>query len=376
MLVCNVSLSLSLSLSLLIVASCEESPEDSVSPRMGEDPVSEDVVVAPEEFIDDHPDTLAEVADAGGPVAGKSVAPVLAQATVDGVELVIIGAEEDAVALVWGGKDDDSAGPGFAKLQAALAASSSPLDFFTKFAPDTAAPALLAEYSDRVVAAGNWRPHDKSMPAKQGSDDKLAGGEAGVATGEPGEEPLGPGELMSPGAVASHSTCGYLDSMGQGNLHGDYGNCTRYYRDTYETTQWILDDLVAGAAHVIGYSGVVNWTLSKRNCNTTCSWTTVYTKVVPQGYHYYAYYWNMNDDFRMESYVQSLSEGGAHYHDFARCHDYRNRTVWTSSLAGGCEIMYGSTSLFCTKLPYEGPDPTPIYTSSGWGGNGTPYTCH
>ena len=107
--------SLSLCLSLLIVASCEESPDDPVSPRLGEDPVSEDVIVAPEEFIDDHPDSLADVADAGEPMAGEAVAPVLAQATVDGVELVIIGAEEDAVALVWGGKNDESAAPGFAK---------------------------------------------------------------------------------------------------------------------------------------------------------------------------------------------------------------------------------------------------------------------
>jgi hypothetical protein len=77
--------------------------------------------------------------------------------------------------------------------------------------------------------------------------------------------------------------------------------------------------------------------------------------------------------------VLALDDSSDHYHDFARCHDWNARTVWTSSAAGGCAIVTGVVTpveRFCAYASeYWGVDPSNIPTSGYYDGGGGPWSC-
>jgi len=78
----------------------------------------------------------------------------------------------------------------------------------------------------------------------------------------------------------------------------------------------------------------------------------------------------VNDDFRGDSIVWSNADGGSHYHDIARIHDYFHRVINTSYGNQSHGIRYNGSSLFCTDAYYQGPDPSNIATGDWEGYNG------
>jgi hypothetical protein len=69
-------------------------------------------------------------------------------------------------------------------------------------------------------------------------------------------------------------------------------------------------------------------------------------------------------------------------HHVVRCHDWNTRTQPTSGLAGGCSIWYQNAQhenleLYCVNsFVYQGPDPSNIFTSGYWDGDGRRHTCY
>ena len=288
----------------------------------------------------------------------ENIAPVIAEARLaDGTTIEFIAPDEISLAVVVGGPVEAE---GVELAMRTMGSSPSPAAFYRALTGQTASDALWQQ-SERVLAYGNWQ----------------AGSGDGRNTESTASAPaIAQGSLTK----SSLESCERLVAFGQGYLHGNWGGCTKYFRDEGQTTSWSLDDLTASASHVIGVSGSNYWDFQKRNCKY-CDWSYIYQKVVPAGYHYYYYYYNNNNDFKSFSRVTSLSDGASHYHDAARCHDWRGRTVWTSTLAGGCAIGIkndwpeGTDYLYCSQIDYHGPDPSNIYTASGWRGNGTPFWC-
>ncbi|CAN0540964.1 unnamed protein product, partial [Laminaria digitata] len=121
----------------------------------------------------------------------------------------------------------------------------------------------------------------------------------------------------------------------------------------------------------------VEWSIRRRNCNNCSRYYVLSQFELTQGQHWYHWMHDNNDDFRAESKVKTTAPYySEHYHNVARCHDYRTRNINTSSLSGGCKIGAGGTKLYCTELPYKGPDPSNIYTAYSWGGDGSgTYNC-
>jgi hypothetical protein len=95
-------------------------------------------------------------------------------------------------------------------------------------------------------------------------------------------------------------------------------------------------------------------------------------KLVSSGYHYYFPYSNNNDDHRINSRFTSLANGSAQQHHVVRCHDWNTRTQYTSGLSGGCAIGYNNVLLYCNTIGHLGPDPSNIFTSANWDGDGRP----
>jgi hypothetical protein len=299
----------------------------------------------------------------------QAESPIIARVDLEGeVSLEFIRTGERSIGVVFGGPIGS---PGVDVVAEAVGAAESPLDLFLALGGHDAPPELI-RHSERVVAGRNWSAcgaNNTGHPQPERiQPERTRGSSSADRDVEPGLEPAQAEPLGSYSASpqASHWSCGYLDSWGD-TLPGDWGNCTEYPRDNNETTNWIITDVVAFAAHAIAQNGDVDWVVRHKNCNS-CNWSLDYTKEISQGHHYVMAMSDMNDDFTAESVVTSLSNGGTHYHDVARVHDYRHRTIWTSYFAQAHGISFDTSWLFCTETPYEGPDPSAIYTSSDWEG--------
>lgn len=297
----------------------------------------------------DH-DVDPSIEDPTVPAVGElsKIAPIIAQVELnDGTTVDFVAADAESIAIVVGGPIQAE---GVDVAMQTLGFSRSPAELYRALT-DSQAPGKLVEHSDAVLRAGNWKT-GKGVEFQEAT--------------------------VAPPSPQSVATCSKLRADGEGNLHGSWGNCALYNRNDGQTTTWTHNDVIAAGAHVIGVSGSVFWDLQKRNC-TACNWHVLYTKTINAGYHYFYWYANNNNDSKSHSRVTSQSNGGQHYHKSVRCHDWNTRAQWTSGLAGGCSIQYwadaGIETLYCEQTNYFGADPSNIFTSSAWDGNGTPMYC-
>lgn len=396
----GLSLSLSLGASiwpLLIVGlGCQATDSSSDLASDGAQPRDGVLDVLDTNDVELEPEVSAEETTTDGPVLDEpapedeqedEIAPVVATVHLDGgVTVEFIALEETRIGIVFGGPVDADLDP----VAIAISGSASPLELYETLVEDESetrdenggggdingltlstpavpeAPPGLRQLSDAVVGAGNWAGCVSDEP------------KALVAHQPPGHleaPPTSPSRpvLTSDDSMASPADwCDNLDSWGD-KLPDDNGNCTLYLRDNGESTQWVYDDITAFAGHVIAHTGTVDWEVRHRNCNSGCNYTTDYQKVIAQGFHYYFAGSDNNDDFRTTSTVYSQTNGGKHYHDVARIHDWDHRTEWTSYWKQAHGIDYNSdssgySSLYCTETPYEGVDPSNIFTSGEWFG--------
>lgn len=297
-------------------------------------------------------------------------APVAALLVLEGdVTVEFIDTGEGTIGILVGGPINSAE---FDAVAAHISVAGSPLELFSSLSSvaveETDAPDALVDLSMAVMSAGNWGEpvEDDGLPPIEGvaqEDDAFASDAENLNPQSQSADSL----MNKPKPQAA--TCDYLNAWGD-QLHHNAGNCALYWRDDDETTNWWYDDIIAFAGHVIVTNGVVLWNVKHRNCNVGgCSWYTDHTKVITEGYHYYYARSDNNNDHRSESVVESFSEGGSHYHDVARIHDWHHRVIFTSSWDQAHGISYNGSRLYCTDTPYEGPDPNNIATGSGWQGS-------
>ncbi|QSQ25544.1 hypothetical protein JY651_11675 [Pyxidicoccus parkwayensis] len=309
---------------------------------------AEAVTDPPEEPDVDLP--LIPVSELRGPRGEALAAPVLATVrTPEDVVVEFIQVDGESIGLAIGGPETQSAV--MEQVVARMSVAASPAAFYLAVAPSgSTVPLALQTHSDRVVAAGNWKPAG-GMPAAR-------------------QQSLG-------SAPSLGSSCLGVRAFGEGTLHENHGSCDdNWQADIDEETTWMRDDVIAFMPYVHAVSGSVFWDIQKRNCKrNACDWYTILRKTVPQGHVYFYPYVNLNDDYVANSRVTSNANNGVHQHYVGLCHDWHGRTLLYMDWAGGCAINFKSTPLFCNKLSDEGPDPSRIATSTAYDGSGNIFTC-
>lgn len=305
-----------------------------------------------------------------GWVSTEDDAVLLATLTLAGdVEVDFLATGPDSIGIGVGGPIGS---PVVEAVASKIACSSTPSDLYAGLAPTESVPVEIQEHSTNVVNAGNW-----VAAGSDGCSDAApveGAGDLQDVTSNASDAPSGTEAFASEGDPA-FGVCGsasaYSYSSSSHPLHASHGNCNSYTRPLYGTTQWNYVDILAFVGHVIVIDGVVLWEVRKKNCKN-CNWYSAYDRVIAAGYNYYYYNNTPTNDAYSSSVVTCLHEGGCtHLHDVARCHDWNNRAVWTSGLAGGCMTQFGSNTLFCSDTGYIGADPSIIHTSIDWNGNGT-----
>ncbi|NVJ28392.1 hypothetical protein HUW62_45030 [Myxococcus sp. AM011] len=283
--------------------------------------------------------------------AGDSVtAPVLTTLRApDDVTVEFIRVDDESIAVAVGGPETSTTS--IDRVMTQMSAAASPAALYLALSPTgTVVPRTLQAHSDAVVVAGNW---------KQGS--------TSPSVSEP---------AIGAGAPRSLGTCGGLKANGQGNMHDNHGRCEDWHRDIDEVTEWISTDMIGYGAYVRAITGGIFWDIQKRNClKSYCDWGILFKKTIPQGHVWYFPYVNVNNDFKAHSRATTLNNNGVHQHYVSTCSDWKTRTNWLSSVAGGCFINFQSKNLYCNDQTYEGLDPSYIWTSFDAGGNGTPFDC-